>query len=302
MKKLFAVIVIAATVITLCSCGKKPVDENTTLLLTETEVDVPGTTDEAETSALHEVTTGETTTVELTTVEATVSDQTTAEVTDTAETTTVASVPTGIPAIVEYFNTASNAIKVDKHGFTRSHSHKIGKITSNSSFIEKVSGWIVPMFDADPEVTKVAKGENHNSYPVAGQSWSSKLDPSAVKSATCVENGNNYVIEIKLKSESLSDLPKDPTKTNHGKVMSVLSADEVYTETNKFKSSAKVESFVPTYSDSYVKCTVNKTTGKMVNSEYHFKTNATVKASVKLAGELTANVPFEIIDKYTLNY
>ena len=299
MKKFFAVVLLAATVLTLCSCGKKPVDENTTL---PTEAVVPGTTDEAETSALPEATTGEVTTGELTTVESTVPEQTTAEVTDSAETTAAAAIPTGIPAIVEYFNTASNAVKADKPGYTVTNSHKIGKITSGSGFIEKVAGWIVPMFDADPEVTKVAKGESHSSYPVKGQSWSSKLEPAAVKSATCVENGENYVIEIKLKPETLSDLPKDPSKTNHGKVMSVLTADEVYTETDKFKSMAKVESFAPTFSNSYVKCTVNKTTGKVVSSEYHFNTNAKIKASVKLFGELTCNVPFEIIDKYVINY
>ncbi|MCR4616439.1 MAG: hypothetical protein K5756_09880 [Clostridiales bacterium] len=301
MKKFIAILLLATTVLALCSCGKK--DENKTTLPEETSDIISEV--ESTAAPTQDVSTQEAPTQEATT-QADVPDETSESVpapTVTQEDeTTVTAIPSTIPEIVEYFNAASNAIKVDKPGYTATNSHKIGKITSESKFIEKVAGWIVPMFDEDPKVTTVAKGANHNNYPVAGQSWSSKLEPSAVSSATCIEKGDNYIIEIKLKSESLADLPKDPSKTNHGKVVSVLTADEVYTETDKFKSIASIESFAPTYSNSFIKCTVNKNTGKVVNSEYHFNTNAKVKAKVKLAGELSCNVPFEIVDKYTLNY
>lgn len=297
MKKILAILLITSILLAFGACGGKDEATTTTTTTNETTVADETTTAEETTAA------AETTVITDETTVASTETTVAAETTVTAETTTVAGTkPEGVDAIVTYFNTAVNQIKTDKPGYSHSNSHVIGNITSSSGFIETVAGWIVPMFDADPVVKTVAKGASHNDYPVAGQSWSSKLEPGSVKSATCTESGNNYVIEIKLKSESLSDLPSSPTSTNHGKVMTVLSADEVYVETERFKSFAEIKSFAPVYRDSYIKCTINKTTGKVVSSEYYFSTVASVNAKAKLFGDLDATVPFAIKDVYTLNY
>ncbi|MEI6578049.1 MAG: Ig-like domain-containing protein, partial [Eubacteriales bacterium] len=160
--------------------------------------------------------------------------------------------PTTIADIVSYYNLASNKAKKDKPGFTLVTTNIIGKITSSSGFIQSVAGTVVGMFNTKPTISTVAKGSNGD-LPVQGQSYGSKLLPGSLKSATCVDKGSVYEITLNFKDEKLSALPTDPTKTNHGQALNVLSASDISVQTDKFKAIVKVQQFAPTYTGSYIR-------------------------------------------------
>jgi hypothetical protein len=157
------------------------------------------------------------------------------------------------------------------------------------------------MFSQSPTTTTVAKGSNGD-LPVQHQNYGSKLVPSSLKSASCIDNGSYYTITLNFKDEKLSALPTDPTKTNHGQALNVLSASDISVQTDKFKTFVTIQEFAPTYSGSYINCTIDKATGHLKTATYYLNTIATVKAKPPIFSAVTATVPFGIKNAYTLKY
>ncbi|MEI6578833.1 MAG: hypothetical protein WCN92_05145, partial [Eubacteriales bacterium] len=89
--------------------------------------------------------------------------------------------------------------------------------------------------------------------------------------------------------------------TNHGQALNVLSASDISVQTDKFKAIVKVQEFAPTYTGSYIKCTVDKATGNLKTATYYLNTQASVKAKLGFS-VLDASVPFGIKNAYTLKY
>jgi hypothetical protein len=291
MKKSFtafiAIIMTLSLVFSFAACGKKD----------ETKTTAPGeTTTIGDTSAPEDTTIeGETTTLEETTA--------VGETTQVGETTTAApgkSAPSTTAEIVAYYNAAANKVKTDKPGYTLTTTNVIGEITSSSGLISGLAGRIVPMFSTDPVVTTAPKGDN-GIFPVKGQSYGSKLEASSLKNATIVDKGSVYEITLNFKDEKLPDLPADITKTRHGQAFNVLSSDDVYKETDKFKLIARVESFAPTYSGSYIKCKIEKSTGNLSEATYYCVNTSVIKAKVGFSN-IDATVPFGNKEVYKLNY
>lgn len=288
MKKKFsafiAIILVISVAFLLPACGKDEKETTTSAASTSAGTTAAGDTTAAETSAADATTLpGDTTAI--------------------GETTTAvnpAKAPSTAAEIVAYYNAASNKAKADKPGFTLVTTNIIGKITSSSSLIQSVAGTVVGMFDQKPTTTTTAKGSNGD-LPVQNQSYGSKLVPSSLKSAACVDKGSTYEITLKFNDEVLSALPTDPTKTNHGQALNVLSASDISVQTDKFKAIVKVTEFAPTYTGSYIICTVDKATGNMKTATYYLNTQASVKAKLGFS-VLDASVPFGIKNEYTLNY
>lgn len=299
--RVLSVIVVLLLVISVTSVFKlfknSPAAETeTTTQEVSGETTVEDTTAPAETTAAVETTAeGETTTEGQTTAQN--------ETTTLGQTTVKPDAkPTTMEEIVAYYNAAANKVRKDKPGFTKVNQAEIGEITSPSSTIQGIAKAVIPMFSGaqKPTTTTVNKGGSGD-FPVKGQSYGSKLQASYLSSATCKDKGSYYEITMKFKDEKLADLPADPAKTRHGSAMNVLSAAEVYDQTDKFKSIVKVTKFAPTYSGSYIECTIDKATGNMKSVTFYFRTIANVVAK-PLVGTIEASVPFAIRDTYTLKY
>lgn len=283
-----------------CTGEKQPVDANTSQTTLQSQ-----TTDEVGSEIISEDKTsdnGVTKVGETTKISETAKTEIT-KTGDTAKPTTnsVAKKPSTKAEIVAYYTQAANAVKVDKPGYKGTETPSIGVIEiPGRSRIQSFVKRIIAFMPMDPVETSVAKGKSHNDLPVKGQSWASKLEVSSVKSATCKENGNVYEIKIMMNDEVLNDLPATATSTKHGKVFSVLTAPEVYEQTDKFKALATIKAFKPTYTGSYIECKINKTTGKMISATYYFNTRAIIEAKAfLLGGDITAIVPFAITIKQT---
>jgi hypothetical protein len=284
---LLSIILVISLCFSLAACGK---DEKT------------NTTTAAETTATDETTAAETTTVE---DETTAPEQTTdEEETTLADDTTAApanKIPTTIAEIVAYYNTAANKVKTDKPGYSLTTTNYIGDITSSKAWIQSIIPTALKLVPIEPTTTSVSKG-TVGDFPIKGQSYGSKLDVTSLKSATCKDKGSVYEITLNFKDEVLTDLPQDPNKTNHGKAINVLGADGVYEQTDKFKSVVNITKFAPTYTGSYIKCTVEKASGNLKTATYYHNTIAQAEAKPFIGKSLDVTVPFAIEEAYVLKY
>ncbi len=295
--RLLAMLLALSFVFTLAACGDEKEELTTTpangetttaaeVIDADTSTTDAGTTDPNESTEPSETETG---------TESTTGDDTT---TGTNTVTTKPSKPTTVAEIVAYYNAAANKVRSGEATYSLKTTNIIGKITSPNSGIEGLANRIVPMFDQKPAVSENPAGE----FPVKGQSYGSKLQPVAIKQADCIDidKGSVYEITLKFKDEQLSDLPADPSKTNHGKALNVLKADQVYEQTNKFEFLVAIESFVPKYSGSYIKCTVDKATGNMKTATFYHNTIATVTAKPLVGKRIVATVPFGIKQEFVM--
>lgn len=290
---ILALVLAVSTMLTFAACNRGGKDDPTTTAAVE------DTTAEGDTTAVTEEPTseGDTTAV---TDEPTSEGDTTAPDGETTTNKEGAKAPSTVAEIVAYYNAAANKVKADKPGYTLTTTNVIGNITSSSGLIEGLAGRIVPMFSTEPAVTTTPKGDN-GKFPIKGQNYGSKLEASSLKNATIIDKGTYYEIKMNFKDEKLADLPKDITKTKHGQAFNVLSYDEVYNETDKFKLIAKVESFAPTYSGSYIQCKIEKSTGNLLEATYYCVNTSVIKAKVGFS-TIDATVPFGNKEAYKLNY
>ena len=210
--------------------------------------------------------------------------------------------PEAIPEIVAYYNTAANKVKTEKPGYRCLEATLIRDVSCSNRLLNRLAPTIIGMFLSEElqEEAVVTKGASHSNFPVEKQNWSSRLEPQAVQSATCIEKGETYEIEIWMKPEALPEPPKDRTTTRHGKLMNVLEYHEIFDEIEKFSFLLKIESFQPTYRGSYVKCTVDKASGMPITATYYFSTDVVVVA--KVAGlNIDASANFVLIQEFHIN-
>jgi hypothetical protein len=304
MKKILAMTLSLLLLVALfAACGDKKPEETTTKVTGETTteeqtLDVDAT--EATTEAPEETTEDTTTDLDATTdPDATAG----AEATTVAVTTTATPKKPGTKAeILTYFNTIANRVKTEKPGFVWKDRTIIDdkKISSPNAFINTISPPIINMAKgvwsnwSDDRVVK--KGDNHDGdFPVGGQSWSSRLKPEWVKSATCTESGNTYHIHIVLNDERVPELPEDPLTTIHGQVIKAFAKGEIADGASSV--GVNIEKFDALYSGSYIDCTVDKNTGNFKSATYYVSCIATLKA--KLGFTVEATLPLAQEKVYT---
>lgn len=164
--------------------------------------------------------------------------------------------------IVVYFNNSANGVKKDRPGL------KLNQTTSIS----------FPGLPIEPQTEKnnpapYKKGTDlTNVFPVNGETWSSKLPTSGVKSAVCVKDGGNYKIQINLKDEN------NPTAANSaiGKCFGIL--DPKMMEDAMNDGDVQVQNFNISYTNCKISAVIDAKTGRMLNAKYYME--ITMKATV----------------------
>jgi len=260
MKRIYALVLAAALLLAFAACGKtQPVGAQETT----------GETEAIITTAVPEETTGEgestTETIEVTSAPGESTSQA------TEEETTAKKLPQGKEEIVAYYNEAVNRVKVEKPGFTWTQQTSVSNIESSFSFIETAWSLARPFVPLDVvDMPPAAKGSaDHDvEFNVRLQPWSSRLAPSMASSATSVDKGSTWELRIDLKPEKCSQLPKVISDHDHGKVFTVFTYSTIYDLLEPYSWLATMESFAPSYHDSWVKLTLDKETDRPVKAEY----------------------------------
>lgn len=165
--------------------------------------------------------------------------------------------------IVAYFNNAANGVKKDRPGLA------VHQVTS-VSFPGLPQNLGTETAKNDQEYKK---GTNLiNVFPVMGETWSSRLPASGVKSAVCVKDGDKYKIQINLKDE------KNPTLENSAiaKCFGILDPKEM--EESMKGDDVKIKDFNISYTNCKISAVVDAKTGHMLSAKYYMEVS--MKATV----------------------
>jgi len=238
MKKLIAVLLVAALAFGFAACGSKSNNEETTLAPWETtEDDTTSETAEATSESGTDVTAEGTTKAEETTAEGESETETSAE-----ETTEPAKKPETKEEILAAYTEVMNQAKKDAPAFNKVEYQELpddanSRVVSKGGAVISAALKLATHFmtteadaKADPEIKE--KGNNMRSWPVCkSQKGCMVTDVNAVKSAKCEELPNgNYKITIVLKDESNPEPAVDGGTTapsNHGGMFAPLSKAEI---------------------------------------------------------------------------
>ncbi len=239
MKKLIAVLLVAALAFGFAACGSKSNNtEETTLAPWEsTEEDVTSETAEATSEGSAEESTAQ---AEKTTEAA--SEGASETETSAEETTEAAKKPETKAEILAAYTAVMNQAKKDAPAFNKVEYQELpddanSRVVSKGGAVVNAALKLATHFmtteedaKADPEIKE--KGNNMRSWPVCkSQKGCIVTDPNAVKSAKCEELSNgNYKITIVLKDESNPEPAPDGGTTapsNHGGMFAPLSKAEI---------------------------------------------------------------------------
>ncbi|MBQ8503334.1 MAG: hypothetical protein IJ491_03550 [Clostridia bacterium] len=225
------------------------------------------------------------------------SDTTTAPVADTTTSAPAAAPSTGAPQskaeIIALFNESANKIKTNATSVTRNYEdmrHDVDKLQVPSA-LQSVGEELISKFLKKNETPETYSGADIAAkYPVAGESWVSKLTEAEVAEATCTDNGTEYEIYIKLVTQTD---PAAGTGVANG-------IDIIKTQDVMDAAGFVVQSFSCEYYDSVIKCKIDKATGNMTWANY--TSPIVMKIVAKLVVTLDAQVGMTFEKDYTIAY
>ncbi|MBQ2902823.1 MAG: hypothetical protein IJE48_00340 [Clostridia bacterium] len=216
-----------------------------------------------------------------------------AESTSAAEETTESVVPETVEDIVELFNESVNRIKPEAKKVVKNYEKRIvhdDKLVVPASLDSTARSMIKTFMkdDTDPIVYETRE-EITNEFLVPDQSYVSVLRPEHVESATCTDNGKEYIVRIRLK-----DSKNATAGEGAGAVCDVIEAHEV-AETVSF-----VKKFTTEYNGCEVTATIDKKSGKTVHMKYI--TPVVLDITVDLFGTHDAKAGFTFEKDYSITY
>lgn len=196
--------------------------------------------------------------------------------------------------IVKMFNTSANKIKTDAVKVVKNYEKRVvneDKLVFPEA-IEKTGRDMIKTFMADDTEPIVydTKEEIRNEYIVPDQDYVSKLQPSTVQTATCVDKGSTYEIYFKLKEE------RNPhAGSGVAAVCDVIEPHEVTEKNLPF-----IKRFDATYYNCEIKATIDKKTGRMIHTYY--STPVVLDMTLNLFGTHDVQAGFTFIKDYTITY
>ena len=287
MKKLLALLLAAAMLLSFAACGEKepdPVTDESTTLADET-LDANAT--EAPSAEATEPVSGET---EPASVEdATGEDATAADESTSAEETTAAVMPVSKDEIISYYNNAVNKAVAAKVGFNKVR--YVDKEQLNAGFLLKTFGDVMYKFmgigAANKYTMDVTKGQWESDLPHQ-YLRKSTLTAADVTNATCTANGTQYTIVMDVKGgKSYAD---KSSKSNNSPIdkcgICVGDADKsyydhktaivIYDAIDDVLGGAKISE---SYKNAKVKAVIDSTTGQLVSLNVDYDISVVIDAA-----------------------
>ena len=126
-------------------------------------------------------------------------------------------------------------------------------------------------------------------YPVPRETWSSQLTEADVVEATCVDNGTEYEITLKLVESNNPTVGKG-----------VAAAMDTITEEDKEGIPDMVQKMDMRYFDCVIRCKIDKASGRTTWSNY--LSPVVFDCEVKMIGTMAAKVGFSFEKDYTITY
>lgn len=200
--------------------------------------------------------------------------------------------PETVAEIVAYFNKNADRVKTEATKVVKNYEDReVGEIVAPKA-IMSLSGLVeTAMADDTEPVEFTTREEIVENFQVPRQSYVSCVTVNDVESASCKEEGDYYIITIKVKDQNNPVVGKGT-----GSMFDVVEAEEVAA-----KAEGLVEDFSTEYTDCKVVAKFEKSTNRMVHANYFtpMKLNVTVKFLGKLY-DASMETSFE--KDYTITY
>lgn len=299
-KKLIAIVMALALVLSFAACGGKGDDTTTAPETTTDPFDAFG---EETTAAPAEDSSA-------TDASATVADDTTAAPADATtaaagDTTTAAAAkaPQTKEEIVAYFNTAINAAKKSSKSITSNYmEHSVaGEITGIPSALDSVGQKLIKdnmgRDDKKTNVTWTSAADKNANFPVEGETWASKLTAADVKDAALKESNGKYMIRLTTVADGKSS--SHDHGTGHApKAFNVVLPGIIDGYIPSIaKSLFRVGTVSTSYPSSTVTVTVDAATGHVLSAKYEMFWTL----YIPLSGNDVV-LPFKTVNDYTINW
>lgn len=215
------------------------------------------------------------------------------ETTAPSEETPEASGEMSTAEIVALFNESANKIKTDATKVVKNYEDR--EVLEDKLVVPSALQSLAPslmdrfMGDDTEPVEYTTKEDIAANYMVPNQTYVSQLTEADVAEATCVDNGTEYEITIKVKDET-----SPSAGSGVGSVFDVIEASEI-TDQVSF-----VEKFDTQYSDCVVKCKIDKASGHTTWANY--MTPLVLNVTVNMFGTHDAAVGLSFEKDYTIYY
>lgn len=274
---------LAASIIFASGCDSKPAESNSESKTTEAAVSATvNQTDSREQSS-------DTTAPAISSGE----ESTAAEAATLAAGETMPATPASTQEIVALFNTSANRIKAEASKVVKNYEKRTvneDKLVIPSS-IESAARSMMNTFmkdDTDPIVYETRE-DIRSEFLVPDQSYVSKLKAEDVEKAVCTDNGDEYIIYFKLKTQ------QNPTAgVGVGSVCDVIETAEVA------EKASFVEKFTTEYYNCEVKATIDKASGRVTHINY--TTPLVLNLTVNMFGTHDVAVGFTFEKDYSITY
>lgn len=180
----------------------------------------------------------------------------------------ITKIPSTAVEAVELFNAAANRIKTEKPAVYLTKDYfQISNALFGKTDIKTV---LARLNRDDSSKREILPAE----FPVGGETWSSKLQPSAVQSATCTDAGDTLNLTITLKPESGVPLR---AQSNHGSCFSIPGDFDFL---NFDISGIKISELTLTYSGCSISCSIEKSTGRLLQADYHIQAEGSLQLTL----------------------
>lgn len=192
--------------------------------------------------------------------------------------------------IVAYFNKNANRVKTEATKVVKNYEDReVGEIDAPTAlmYLTKIIDIEKIMADDTEPMEFTTREEIVENFQVPKQSYVSCVTVNDVESASCKEEGNYYIITIKVKDQKNPVVGKGT-----GALFDVVEAEEV-----EAKAEGIVDDFTTEYYDCVVVAKFEKSTNRMVHANYMtpMKLNVTI-------GKSNATMEMSFEKDYTITY
>ena len=275
MKKLFALLVVAAMVVCMTACGGKTTEEPADT--TAAEVVTEATVEETEAVTAEDASAVEATEAETTEAAAEAETEATEAETEAADENKT---PETVEEIVEFYKKA--ATETNKQKINASDKMSLVSLDGGSGAI----GALVNLFEP---IAKSALEKNSGSLDHITGGFD-KLSADDVASATAKSDGKYTTVRINLKEQT--DGMNGKSREGHvGHGVSIL--DGVQTaidELNGVDVDASQGEIKLHYNNAYIDCKIDNETGKVVSGKWHYTVNVTINNVKAKIGFISATL------------
>ena len=192
--------------------------------------------------------------------------------------------------IVAYFNKNANRVKTEATKVVKNYEDReVGEIDAPKAlmYLTKIIDIEKIMADDTEPMEFATREEIVENFQVPKQSYVSCITVNDVESASCKEEGNYYIITIKVKDQKNPVVGKGT-----GAMFDVVEAEEV-----EAKAEGIVDDFTTEYYDCVVVAKFEKSTNRMVHANYM----TPMKLNVVI-GKSNASMEMSFEKDYTITY